>query len=202
MSFRALLTELVNNARSGDDRKLFREGDLAHLERWLKRDDIEEIYNSIQPGQFNTKKACAHIMSALRSRWLSERLDRLNADIGQIERQSKRLSENERKRAAKMFSAGDMSADELEAIVRSIKQYENPRKSINLDPLLSVRADRKGSRKKTIFCRIQSDFLHSGHKWHDAEVATLCEIAFDCDDVTADMVRSARRESTRSRRRG
>jgi hypothetical protein len=204
MSFRALLTEFVRHAKTGDDlaRKLFREGDLTHLERWLKRDDAEEIYKKIHPGVFNHKAAFTFIMTALRFRSLSEQCDDLNAIIGKLERQSKHLSGKERTRAAKLFAAGTMSSAELEALINQISEYGDARKFIDLDPTLSVRADRRGSRKKTIFCRLHADLLHSfTGKWHDAEVAVLCEIAFDSDDVTIDMVRSARRESTRKRQR-
>ena len=41
-----------------------------------------------------------------------------------------------------------------------------------------------GARKRTIFCGILSDIFHSNFdRWHDTEVAALCEIAFDCKDI-------------------
>ena len=69
-----------------------------------------------------------------------------------------------------------------------------------LDPLLSVRSDENGTRQRTLFCRMLSHVLHDTI-WHDAKVATLCEIAFDCNDITVEMVRSARRKLPRKRRR-
>jgi hypothetical protein len=52
-----------------------------------------------------------------------------------------------------------------------------------------------GARKRTIFCRILSDIFHSVFdRWHDTEVAALCEIAFDCKDIiSTDAVKTARR---------
>lgn len=75
-----------------------------------------------------------------------------------------------------------------------------------LAPPLAVRSDDRGTRQRTIFCRLASMYVHAdtGY-WHDGQVAALCEIALDCKDVTADMVRSAReagrRDATRKRRR-
>jgi hypothetical protein len=52
-----------------------------------------------------------------------------------------------------------------------------------------------GARKRTIFCRILSDIFHSNFdRWHDTEVAALCEIAFDYKDIiSTDAVKTARR---------
>ena len=52
-----------------------------------------------------------------------------------------------------------------------------------------------GARKRTIFCGILSDIFHSNFdRWHDTEVAALCEIAFDCKDIiSTDAVKTARR---------
>ena len=64
----------------------------------------------------------------------------------------------------------------------------------NLDPLFVVRSDRDGSRRRTIFCRILSNNFHIAFgRWHDAEVAALCNIAFDCDCVTVEAVKLARK---------
>jgi hypothetical protein len=51
------------------------------------------------------------------------------------------------------------------------------------------------ARKRTIFCRILSDIFHSNFdRWHDTEVAALCEFTFDCKDIiSTDAVKTARR---------
>jgi hypothetical protein len=107
-----------------------------------------------------------------------------------------RLAPAERKRASRMLAGGEMSAEEFAVILG------DARAAINLDPERSVRSDEKGSRKRTLFCRMMSSLVHdSTGRWHDAEVQELCAIAFDCGDVSVDMVRSARRKSTRRKRR-
>jgi len=75
-----------------------------------------------------------------------------------------------------------------------------------LAPPLAVRSDEHGTRRRTIFCRLASMYVHAGTgRWHDEEVAALCEMAFGSKDITNDMVRSAReagrRDVTRKLRR-
>ncbi len=66
------------------------------------------------------------------------------------------------------------------------------------DRLLSNRSDKDGSRRRTIFSRELSHHLRDlTGRWHDEEVGALCGIALG-GEVD---VRSARRESTRKRRR-
>jgi hypothetical protein len=67
-----------------------------------------------------------------------------------------------------------------------------------LYPLIDVRSPRAGSRNRTVFMRVASDFMRRiTGEWHDDWVAELTDIAFPPDedeDVTSiDMVRSARR---------
>jgi hypothetical protein len=203
--FKDLLAEFVRHAPAGDDlaKRLFRDGDEAHLKRWAADGRGPEIYEAIRGGKgFTVKSAFAHIMTTLQHRRLAEDMDALNRTIGGLERRRKRLVGKERKRARKMLEKSEMSPAEFAALAEQIKEHEHPREFIGLDPLLSARSDRNGSRKRTLFCRALSDLLHHATgKWHDAEVAALCEIAFGCRDVKIDMVRSARRASTRKRRR-
>ena len=205
-TFKDLLAEFVRQAPTGDDRakKLFRDGDVAHLKRWSEDSRGPAIYDALRSGKgLHCKSAFAHIMTVLELRRFAELLDALNRDIGVRERRMKRLAPKERKRARKMLENSEMSPAEFATLMDQIKEFENPREFIGLDPLLSARSSRKdGSRKRTLFCRTLSDVLHHATgRWHDAQVAALCEIALDCDDVTVEMVRSARREATRKRRR-
>jgi hypothetical protein len=204
-TFKDLLAEFVRQAPSDDERakRLFRDGDMAHLKRWAADDRGPAIYEAIRGGKgFTVKSAFAHIMITVELRRFAERMDALNRDIGGLERWRKRLAPKERKRARKMLEKSEMSPAEYTALIDQIKEHECTREFIGLDPLLSARSDRNGSRRRTLFCRTLSDVLHyATGKWHDAEVAALCEIAFGCRDVKIDMVRSARRESTRKRRR-
>ena len=203
-SFKATLAYTIKKAREGDELTLrfLRDGDAAHLQRWVDNCDVDTIWQAIRPGPFNFEEAFNFMMINLRFRKLAESCDELNETIGSLQRRGKKLAPRERKRAAKMLAHGEMSADEFAAILASVEDHGDARTSINLDPLLTVRSDENGTRKRTLFCRMLSSKLHDAKgRWHDAEVQALCQIAFDCDDVTIDMARSARRESTRRKRR-
>src|SRR5262249_61463817 len=47
------------------------------------------------------------------------------------------------------------------------------------EPIFAGRSDKHGTRQRqcTIFCRLVSDLVRRGPRWHDNEVAALCEIA-------------------------
>jgi hypothetical protein len=200
--FKNLLAEFVRHAASGDHPpSLFREGDAAHLNRWLDDDRADEIFRKICGEQFHYNRAYALVMVAIRSRLVAESADLLNKETNAIQRRGKDLIPKELGRAAKMFLNDEMSPEDLAAIKASTKEAMQP----ILGPKLRVRSDKNGSRKRTIFCRTLADFIHHATgRWHDAEVAALCEIAFDCEDVTEEMARSAReagrREATRNKR--
>jgi hypothetical protein len=203
--FKELLTEFVKQAASGDELpgRLFRDGDATHLKRWLSDDRADEIYEKINSNkQFHFNRAFDFIMITLRLRHLAEESDALNRKVATLERGGKKAGQKERKRAARMLANSEMSLDEFAAISASVKEHEHPAKFVDLPRDLSVRSDEKGSRKRTLFCRLLSKSVHrQTGQWHDAEVATMCEIAFGGDSVTLDTVRSARRESTRKKRR-
>ena len=128
----------------------------------------------------------------------------MNKEGAELWRQVKKLVPKERKRILGMLKKGEISPEEYATLNAVIDEAsaELPTKYMASD--FSVRSDKEGTRKRTIFCRVLSDMLHDGTgRWHDAEVARLCEIAFGGGDVTSDMVRSAReagrRDATRKR---
>jgi hypothetical protein len=93
----------------------------------------------------------------------------------------------------RQFADGDVSQEALDAYLAHVDKVEAEPAS-NLDPLFVVRSDRGGSLKRTIFCRILSKVTHGAFgRWYDVEVAALCNIAFDCDGVTVDALRAARK---------
>jgi len=200
--FKRLLAEFVTRAASGDHPpSLFREGDAAHLNRWLDDARANEIFRKLYGEQFHFDRAFTLVMTAIRLREIAESFDLLNKKVNALQRKGKSLAPKELRRAVKMLSNDEMSPEELVAIKVSIKQAEQP----ILDPVWRVRSDKNGSRKRTIFCRTLSDIIHHATgRWHDAEIAALCEIAFDYQDMTEEMVRSAReagrREATRTKR--
>ena len=130
----------------------------------------------------------------------AEEADALNKEMAALGRRVKHLAPKVRKRAIRKLTNNEITGlqyaslnQRIEGALRSTRVF---------DPLLSNRSDNKGARRRTIFCRELSAFFHDiDGKYHDAEVKELCEIAFNCGDVTIEMVRSARRESIRKRRR-
>jgi hypothetical protein len=101
-----------------------------------------------------------------------------------LDRRKKALANKQRRYALRQLANGDVSPEALKAHLASVDEVEAEPAS-NLDPLLTVRSDKGGTRRRTIFCRILSDIFHSTFgRWHDVEVAALCEIAFDRKDVT------------------
>lgn len=203
--FENLLAEFIESEASHDDlaKQLFHDGDAAHLKRWLDYGGADKTWKKISKEPFYYNGAFTHVMIVLRLRRIAEECDALNKTVGELERKSKRLAPKERKRFAKMLINSEISPAQYAAWIEFIKDREhNTREFIDLDPLLSVRSDKKRSRPRTLFMRMLSDGLHNTFgRWHDAEVAELCEIAFGCrGSVTARMARSARRSRPRKKR--
>ena len=201
-TFEKLLAELIKRAASPDDpiRCEFHDGDAAHLGRWLDSGRANEIWERICSGPFNSGDAFEFVLTVLSFRRMAEEADVLNKDIPSLERHVKRLGPEVWKRAVKKLTKNEMTPQRFTALNQQIEEIL--RRTPIRDPLLSVRSDKKGTRQRTLFCRLLSDVIHHATgKWHDAEVQAMCEITSDWDDdVTVD-VRSARRESTRKRRR-
>ena len=197
-TFEKLLTELIKRGTSPDDpiRQEFHDGDIAHLKRWLTSGAANKTWKNICNGPFKAGDAFCFVLLVLTARHSAQGADALNKEFAALDRRRKRLAPKVRKRAIRALTKNKITPGQYAA-------FNQPAQlSKSLDPLLSNRSDNKGSRPRTIFCRIMSDELqYLTGQWHDDEVRALCEIAFDCDDVTLDMVRSARRESTRKRRR-
>jgi hypothetical protein len=190
--FESVLTNFLKYAGPPDD-------DAAHLQRWITYGDADKTWEKIF-GPFNLGDAFDFVKVVLQFRRIAKEADPLNKEAGSAERETKYLAAKVRRRAIKALRLGKVSPQQFTALSSRIEEILKTPKPH--DPLLSVRSDEGGTRQRTIFCRILSDLLHySTGRWHDTEVQELCEIAFDCDDVTIDMVRSARRESTRKPRR-
>jgi hypothetical protein len=173
----------------------FMPGDADHIKRWLSDPRrAAAIFAKLTKQEKLTQRGMIdHIHAVLGARRLAEDFDKLNVTFAELERDTPRLSKKERRHALRQFADGKVSQEALDAYLAFIDEVEAGPVS-NLDPLFTVRSDRAGSRKQTIFCRILSKLIHINFGcWHDAEVAALCEIAFDCGDVTIDMVRAARR---------
>jgi hypothetical protein len=170
----------------------FKPGDAEHLRRWLSDGRAVAIFDKLSKGKEITQRRIVNlILTVLAARQIAEATDKLNATFAELKRTGPRFAKKERRHAMKQFADGDASQEALAAYLAHID--EAAKSGCNLDPLFIVRSDRAGSRKRTIFCRILSEIFHGGGRgrWHDAEVAALCEIAFDCD-VTIESVKHGR----------
>jgi len=109
-----------------------------------------------------------------------------------LKREGPPLVKKTRRHAIVDFADGKVSQEALDAYFAHIDEVEARVAAVDFGPL-SVRSDRGGSRKRTIYCRLLSRiFRRAFGRWHDAEVAALCGIAFDCD-VTIETVKDARK---------
>jgi hypothetical protein len=192
--FLKALREGLRLAESAESAKYgFKPGDAEHLRRWLADKRAPTIFAKLTKRHKLTQKGIVqHIKSVLDYRQLAEETDRLNATFAELKKDGPRLAKKERRRATKVFADGGVPQGALDDYLDYVDEMAS-RPSKGLDPLFAVRSDRAGSRKRTIFCRILSDLIHFYlGRWHDAEVAALCEIAFDCD-VTIETVKDARK---------
>jgi hypothetical protein len=171
----------------------FKPGDADHLRRWLSDSQTASIFAKLTKRKKLTQRGMVdHIIAVLHARQIAEDTDKLNATFAELKRTGPRLAKKERRHAMKQFADGDVPQESLEAYLAHIDEIET-RSAGNLDPLFIVRSDRDGSRRRTIFCRVLSKLIHINFgRWHDAEVAALCGIAFDCD-VTIESVKDARK---------
>ena len=180
-TFRDLLRAQLKLAESAD-----REGDAEHLRRWL----IATPTLARLPKDQEIQAGFANfILSVLAVRRTAEKCDRLNSEIVNLK---KRDVKKAHRQAMVQFADGVISQMELDAHLADRKERESLRSKV---PLLIVRSDKGGSRKRTIFCRLLSRlYRRTTGRWHDAEVAALCNIAFDCDGTaTIETVKDARK---------
>jgi hypothetical protein len=196
--FKQFLLEL---AAADNSDHWFSETDIAHLKRW--RDDVkaDKIYKKIFDGKFDSAYALVLITVTLQSRHLAERGDNIQAKWAALARKARKRAPQARKIARKELENSEITPDTFKSYMLHINRLASMAKFLDLDRVLTVRSDKKGSRRRTLFCRLLSNKIHSiSGQWHDTEVAELCEIAFDCGDVTDEMVRAARRDFTRKKR--
>jgi hypothetical protein len=198
-----ILTEMIANVDHPAAPKLLRDGDLAHVKRWLAdgrgADIAAKIYSSHCAHNYN---AMFHfIMTVVSLRRTAEEMDQLNRDLPLLDKQAGELAPAERKRNSKMLRNNEMSVREFVALDAMIEETEAGCVDNVLSPILSVRADKNGSRKRTLFCRLLSNIVSKGSRKHYAEIAVLCEIAFNRKDITSDVVRSACEAGRRDKRR-
>jgi hypothetical protein len=202
--FKQVLDETIKLASANDDlaKQLFRAGDVGHLQRWRDDGRADEIWEALHPGQFDARVGCVVFIHAILSmRHLAEDADRLNKTISR----SKKLAPKERRRAVTRLTRRELSPQEFAVLAAFFEKAETGRATDFFEPIFAVRSDEHGTRQCTIFCRLVSDLVRGGPRWHDKEVAALGEIALNRKDITADMVRSyreaGRRDATRKSRR-
>ena len=174
----------------------FEPGDADHLRRWLKDGRAAAIFAKLTKRIKLTQRGMIdHVHAVLMARRIAEDTDKLNVTFAELKREGPRLAKKERRRALRRFADGHVSREVLDDYLAWVDETSS--RPSNLDPVFVVRSDRDGSRKRTIFCRILSKLIHINFgRWHDAEVAALCNIAFDCDGVTVETVKLARKGLT------
>jgi hypothetical protein len=202
--FKQVLDETIKLASANDDlaKQLFRAGDIGHLQRWRDDGRADEIWEALHPGQFDAREGCVvFIHEILSRRHLAEDADQLNKTISRL----KKLAPKERRRAVTRLTRRELSPQEFAVLAAFFEKAETGRATDFFEPIFAVRSDEHGTRQCTIFCRLVSDLVRGGPRWHDKEVAALGEIALNRKDITADMVRSyreaGRRDATRKSRR-
>jgi hypothetical protein len=191
--FETMLVQAAKLAAAGDDvaRRAFRRGDAAHLRRWAEDGRFAEICNKIFGGKFDYRAVFLLIMTVLDLRRLAESSDAFATAFALIERAQKKRLPKDIKDGLRALADEQITPEEFATYRDQMKEAATEQKR-GLNPLL--RAREKATRKRVIFCRVLSAGLHNASgRWHDAEVAALCEIAFDCKDVTTDAVKAARR---------
>jgi hypothetical protein len=192
--------QVISNvaADAAFDKWPFRDGDVAHLSRWLNDGRATEIWEKLYPGAFAPFDAWGFITIILSFRQLAHQLDQANQKVSAAKRARKKATLADTiKLITELSAEGFVLCGVRGGALDSVE---------TLAPPLAVRSDERGTRQRTIFCRLASMYVHAATgRWHDGEVAALCEIALDCNDVTTDMVRSyreaGRRDATRKRRR-
>jgi hypothetical protein len=188
-TFETLLDALTTSHEFDDD-------DRRHLGRWRRVHSPGKLWQAIRP-QFNVGEAEEFIRLNLELRRAAEKADKFNDDRPALEREIRRLAPQARRRVLKRLAESAITPHQHAAISRRIGKATE--RSRFYDPLLSKRSDKRGSRARTIFCRVMSETLHNASgRCFDRQVAELCQFAFG-GEVTIDMVRSARRESTPNR---
>lgn len=177
VSFKRTLSKIAKEA--ADDKWPFRKGDSAHLNAGLRIGAQSRFGKNCIPVPSIIQKAYFFIIQVLTFRHLAERLDQANERV------------SEAKRARRKAARRRVRDSTLDSI-------ETP------EPFLSVRE--RSTRSRTLFCRLASLFIHDDTgRWHDAQVAALCETALNSKDITIEMVRHAREagrhDATRKRGR-
>jgi hypothetical protein len=198
-SFKDTITDVLK-------REPLSEGAQKFLIRLRNDDRADEIWQAdrksqarrLHSGAFDSHSAYSFIIVVLALRELAEHFDQVNKKVSAANRARKKTGAGEAiKQLTELSAQGHVIRHVREGALLGLE---------TLEPFLAVRSDERGTRRRTIFCRFASNLLRSDTRWHDKEVAALCEIAFNCKgDVTVDMVRSAReagrREATRKRKR-
>jgi hypothetical protein len=193
-TFEQLLAELIKRSSLPNDpiNKEFRDGDVEHLQRWLDFGDANKMWSEISGEPFYSGDAFRFVMLILYLRRAAEEADEIDKETPKLKRRTKKAAPKAHRRALKMLADEKITPEDYEALKQRIEKAARPLEFS--DPLLSVRSNEGKTRRRTIFCRILSETLRDIYgKWHDAQVAELCEIALNCGDVTNDSVRHARR---------
>ena len=201
--FEQLLTEMIQqrsylNTHYGEMAAW--RNDIAHLKRWLEDGRATEIWEAWSPGNFSDGPARSFITAVLLIRERAWMWNQINKDIPGLRQRLKARAARERRSLARLLTKGELSPQKYEARVASVEEWRQA--TGDLDSWHAVRSDKNGTRQRTLFCRLLSNaFRHAKGRWYDTQVAALCEIALACEDVTADMVRSAREAGRRDAKR-
>jgi len=176
--------------------------DIAHLRRWLDSGEANKIWRKLtKNASFNYLDAQDFLLHVLSIRHAAETGDKFSKEMPGGARRRGQLALKVRKRWIKELEKGQITPQQYaEANARIEEILHRPKPQY--DPLLTSRSSRQNSRPRTIFMRVLSESVHDLFDgYYDDEVAALAGFAFGCVNVTGDMARSARRPSTRKKRR-
>jgi hypothetical protein len=186
---------LTNALRCGDATHLIQRGDAAHLKRWAKDTRAAEIYDKIFDGKFYYPPAFLFMSAVLGIRHLAEFEAFTSEAFALIDRAQKRRLPKDIREGHKALADEQITPEEFATYREEMTRIVTGGKYKRKYPWLEIRE--KPTRKKMIFCRALSLGLHRAKgRWHDAEVAALCEIAFGLRDVSTDVVRASRKRLT------
>ena len=200
--YRSLISKFRENhgALTDADRDL--------LQQWEESEDaiatLIKIVGKIEPAkeEEQIEAAAVIIHSVLIARADAIADDDFSREVSAKKREERRLKKVVKSKLAKAIK--DASQEQLAAGVHHLtRAMEKLAKAKDISDLeLSIRSDRNGSRRRTLFMQSISDTVHKLTNLRlDDEVAALTEIAFPGKELSGDAVRSATRPSTRSGRK-
>jgi hypothetical protein len=179
------------------------------LQDWEEHPRSNEIWTKIctaaerlEDVPLDLAHAMDFVVFVLEAKGAAGHVDKLAAEIASLRKSY--ATEQERFKKKVIGHVQDVSSPrELALILKHAAHAAEILHRLNESPARhqALRSDHDGSRQRTLFIRDVSNLVHDlTGRWLDDEVADLTEIAFPPREITVDIVRAARRETTRAGR--